>query len=112
MGALTRRDLARRISQEFGFSIRVSRRLIDRLLFEMGLALGNGDRLKIARFGVFCPVERAGRTWVNPIDRRLVEIPPRRGVTFRPSRILKAMVNGEKGEEILPDWGCQQVDRR
>ncbi|MGQ9744997.1 MAG: HU family DNA-binding protein [Dissulfurimicrobium sp.] len=112
MGALTRRDLARRVSQELGFSVRVSQMLVDRLLSEMVLALNEGNKIKLSRFGVFCPVKKARRTGVNPVDRRSIEIPPKRSVVFRSSRILKAIVNGEQGEEILPNRGCQQDDRR
>lgn len=107
MGALTRRDLARRINQELGFSIRVSQKLVDKLLLEMRLALNEGNRIKLSRFGSFYPVKRVRRTGLHPMDKRPIEIPPKWSVAFRPSRILKAIVNGEQGEKILPDWRGQ-----
>ena len=103
MGALTRRGIARYVSEELGFSIRESLKLVDGLLSEISLGLKGGDEVKIVKFGVFCPIEKTARMGISPVDRRPIEIPPRKRVAFRPSRILKAVVNGEQREEILPD---------
>lgn len=111
MGTLTRRGIARCVSGELGFSIRESQKLVDMLLGEICLALKGGDAVKIVKFGVFCPVEKSARMGISPVDRRSIEIPPRKGVAFRPSRILKAVVNGKQGKEILPDRRGQQADR-
>ncbi len=111
MGTLTRRGIARYVSGELGFSVRESQKLVDMLLGEICLALKGGAAVKIVKFGIFRPVEKSARMGMSPVDGKPIEIPPRKAAAFRPSRILKAVVNGEQREEILPDRRGQQADR-
>ncbi len=104
-GALTRKDLAGRINERMGFSVRGSRKVVDALLEIMKESLGDGKKIKIVRFGSLVPVEKRARRGVNPADGTSITIASRRTVVFRPSKVLKGMVNAGGGEEILPDRG-------
>ncbi len=103
MGALTKREIAENVSNELGFSIRVSLQLVDEIFRQIKAALLNDDQVKIVRFGTLRPVQKSARRGTSPINGKPIIIPPRRTVAFRPSRLLKEVVNARKGEEILSD---------
>ena len=110
-GSLTKQEMAARISEELGFPVRSSKRLVDGIFSIMKEALNSGEPVKIVRFGTFHPVFRDGRKGMNPSTGEAVLIPARRTVLFRPSRLLKKLVNAEKRSQILPNRGSQQDSR-
>jgi integration host factor subunit alpha len=111
MVALTKREIAEAVSDELGFSIHVSLELVNEVFDQIKNSLFNGDQVKIVRFGSLRPVRKAARRGTNPSNGEPLIIPPKRTVAFRPSRLLKGIVNARKGEEILPDRRGKQVGR-
>lgn len=70
---------------------------VERSLDLIKEALGNGEEVLVSGFGkwsVRAKTERRGR---NPQTGAPLTLPPRRVVTFRPSRVLKARVQSEEG---------------
>ena len=61
-------------------------------------ALEREDHLEIRGFGTFKVVERAPRTGRNPRTGAEVKIASRKAPTFKPSKELRARVNGENVE--------------
>ncbi|MEM9553274.1 MAG: HU family DNA-binding protein [Acidobacteriota bacterium] len=55
-------------------------------------SLQGGRPVRIRNFGAFEITEREGRTGVNPASGERMFIPPRTGLTFKPSRRLKTVV--------------------
>ncbi len=109
MGALTKREIAEAVSGELGFSIHTSLELVDEVFNQIKTSLSNGDQVKIVRFGTIRPVQKAARRGTNPSNGEPLTIPPRRTAAFRPSRLLKGIVNARKGEKILPDRRGKQI---
>ena len=107
-GSLTKLELAEKISDELGFSVRSSKKLVDAIFNHMIDVLVSGEPLKIVRFGTFCPLFKNDRKGINPSTGEAIIIPARNTVSFRPSPLLKKMVNAEKRPKILPDWRSQQ----
>ncbi len=101
MGALTKRELAERISEELGFSIRMSASLVDEFFHQIIKALHQGEKVKMVRFGILEPVIRQARRGTSPVTGEPIEIPAKRTVVFKPSKTLKGMVNAASAEEIL-----------
>jgi len=60
--------------------------------------LQDGRSVRIRNFGAFEVTEREGRTGVNPASGEKMYIPPRTGLTFRPSRLLKSVMVDEDDE--------------
>ncbi|MDA8016848.1 MAG: HU family DNA-binding protein [Thermoanaerobaculia bacterium] len=60
--------------------------------------LQDGRSVRIRNFGAFEVTEREGRTGVNPASGEKMYIPPRTGLTFRPSRLLKSVMVEEDDE--------------
>ncbi len=107
-GAVTKLELAEKISEELGFSVRSSKKLVDAMFSHMIDILLSGESLKIVRFGTFCPLFKQARKGINPTTGDAIVIPARNTVSFRPSPLLKKMVNAEKRPQILPDRRSQQ----
>ena len=55
--------------------------------------LGAGEDIKIAGFGNFEVKEKAARRGRNPQTGEIIEISPRRVLTFKPSQVLKKSLN-------------------
>lgn len=62
-------------------------------------SLGGGRSVRIRNFGVFEVTERSGRTGVNPASGERMFIPAHTGLSFRPSRNLKAALKDEEGSD-------------
>lgn len=110
-GTLTKHEIALKLSEEMGFSVRSSKKLVDGVFSHMKEALISGEIIKIVRFGTFSPLFKDCRKGVNPTTGESILIPARRTVSFRPSPLLKKMVNAEKRPQILPDRRSQQDSR-
>ena len=54
-----------------------------------------GEKIKIAGFGNFVVKEKASRRGRNPQTGDEIEISARKILTFKPSQVLKASINGE-----------------
>ena len=64
------------------------------VLERVSAALESGDSVKISGFGTFSVRQKGRRIGRNPKTGVEVPILPRRVLTFRPSQVLKAHVNG------------------
>jgi integration host factor subunit alpha len=58
-------------------------------------ALVKGEQVKLSSFGTFDVRSKRQRIGRNPKTGEEVPITPRRVLVFRPSQIMKAIVNGE-----------------
>lgn len=93
--AVTRAEIAEAVNYNIGLSQQESGDLVDMMFDIMGDALVTGDEVKITRLGTFQVREKKARVGRNPKTMVEAEISARRVVTFRPSLILKKVINGE-----------------
>ncbi len=91
MPTLTKKDIAVQISNEMGFSVRESKRIVDSFFNAVKGLLHEGQEVKLVRFGTFVPTTRAYRFKAGT----------KTTVAFHPSRWLKGRLNG--GEKVLQD---------
>lgn len=71
---------------------------VDTIFQTVKSTLHDGRSVRIRNFGAFEVTEREGRTGVNPASGEKMYIPPRTGLTFRPSRLLKSVMLDEDEE--------------
>lgn len=90
---MTKADIVERIQAKIGFSKTESLELMEMLLNIMKNTLEDGERLKIAGFGVFDVKKKADRRGRNPQTGEAITIEARRVLTFKPSAVLKSTVN-------------------
>lgn len=92
---LTRADLTEAVFQAVGLSRHESAQMVEDMLDELCGALARGETVKLSSFGTFAVRQKAQRMGRNPKTGDEVPIAPRRVLVFRPSHVLKAVINGQ-----------------
>ncbi len=90
---ITRAEVTDAIVREVGVTRQESSDLLDRTLDLIGSALEREDEVKLSRFGNFVVRSKAAREGRNPKTGEEATIAARRVVTFRPSPMLKSVVD-------------------
>lgn len=90
---LTRSDIADSIIDEFKVSKFNATEIIEDVLEEIASALKNGESVKISGFGTFSVKQKKERIGRNPRTMEEAVISPRKSLKFRPSLILKKIIN-------------------
>src|SRR3990170_4045414 len=97
---LTRADLSEAVHRQVGLSRTESADLVKSVLDIMTDTLVTGDTVKLSSFGTFMVRQKSGRLGRNPKTGEEVPITPRRVLVFRPSQVMKNIINGvESGSE-------------
>lgn len=76
-----------------GLSKKEAGQLIDTLLDTMREALASGESVKISGFGSFVLHDKKHRTGRNPHTGNALDIPARTVLTFKPSQVLRRLLN-------------------
>ena len=103
MNTITRAHLAEAIYTQVGLSRNESADLLEAVLERIGVALENGESVKISGFGTFSVRQKGRRVGRNPKTGQEVPILPRRVLVFRPSNGLKDLVNGRVPSDRMSD---------
>lgn len=96
---LTRADLSDAVHQQVGLSRTESADLVKSILDHVTETLVEGETVKLSSFGTFMVRSKSGRMGRNPKTGEEVPITPRRVLVFRPSHVLKDMINGADTSE-------------
>jgi integration host factor subunit alpha len=98
---LTRADLTEAVFHSVGLSRHESAQMVEDMLDEVCGALARGESVKLSSFGTCAVRQKAQRMGRNPKTGDEVPIAPRRVLVFRPSHVLKAVINGETPQPEL-----------
>ncbi len=97
---LTRADLTEVLHREVGLSRTESAEMVNSVLDLISDSLVAGNSVKLSSFGTFMVRSKRQRMGRNPKTGEEVPITPRRVLVFRPSQVMKNIVNGrEPGTE-------------
>jgi integration host factor subunit alpha len=96
MNTLTRAHLAEAIYAQVGLSRNESSALLETVLDRISASLEQGEPVKIAAFGTFLVRQKGQRVGRNPKTGVEVPILPRKVLSFRPSQVLRARINGQE----------------
>ena len=91
---LTRADLTEAVFKAVGLSRNESAQMVEDMLEEICTALAGGESVKLSSFGTFAVRHKSQRIGRNPKTGDEVPIAPRRVLVFRPSHVLKSVING------------------
>ena len=94
---LTRADLSEAVHRQIGLSRSESADLVKSMLEMMSEHLIDGETVKLSSFGTFMVRAKNGRVGRNPKTGEEVPITPRRVLVFRPSQVMKNVINGLEG---------------
>ncbi|XCE21927.1 integration host factor subunit alpha [Candidatus Liberibacter asiaticus] len=89
---ITRSDLVKSISKEFGLSRKDSTRFVTTLFNEICDSAVRGEAIKISSFATFHVKQKGSRVGRNLQTNQEVKIDPRRVVVFKASSILKKRI--------------------
>ncbi len=98
---MTKADIVERVYEKIGFSKREASELVEMVFKEMKTILQRGEKIKISGFGNFVVRGKHERVGRNPQTGEQIKISARRVLTFRPSQVLKAMLNGEEYQHLI-----------
>ena len=93
-GSVTRADLADAVLRRVGLSRVESAGIVDAVLAEIFDAIVSGEDLKLKSFGSFQVLSKKERLGRNPRTGIPATVSARRVVTFKPSGVLRARING------------------
>jgi len=91
---MTKADIVEQVYQKIGFSKKEASELVELVFNELKHQLVHGDKVKISGFGNFTVKEKKERVGRNPQTGDQIKISARRVLTFKPSQMLKAVLNG------------------
>lgn len=92
--SLTKTEIATKIQDYLGYSQKDAAEILETLLEIIKQTLENGEDVLISGFGKFCVKEKNKRKGRNPATNSEIILPERRVTTFRCSRKLRDLVNG------------------
>ncbi len=107
MNTVTRAHLAEQIYMQVGLSRNESADLLETVLDRLAIVLEAGESVKISGFGTFSVRQKGRRVGRNPKTGVEVPIMPRCVLVFRPSQVMRALVNGDQPP---PDDDLGEVD--
>ena len=91
---MTRTDLASYVQDHVpGMTKKHAAEVVDAVFDAMKDTLGRGENLKISSFGNFLLHDKKPRLGRNPQTGEAMTICARRVVTFKPSQVLKGLLN-------------------
>lgn len=97
---LTRADLSESLHRNIGLSRTESAEIVNNVLDLVADSLADGQSVKLSSFGTFMVRSKRERMGRNPKTGEEVPITPRRVLVFRPSQVMKNVINGlEPGED-------------
>jgi integration host factor subunit alpha len=95
-----------------GFSKKESAEVVEAVFETMKDVLSHGDKVKISGFGNFVVREKKERIGRNPQTGDPIPISARRVLTFKPSQVLKNVLNPEKAARRGQDGAALQHDEQ
>ena len=93
---VTKADIVEKVYEKIGFSKKEASELVEMVFNSLKGTLQSGNKVKISGFGNFMVRGKNERVGRNPQTGEQIKISARRVLTFRPSQVLKAMLNGEE----------------
>ncbi len=93
---MTKADIVEKVYSKIGFSKKEASELVEMVFNSLKAQLKDGEKVKISGFGNFVVRGKKERVGRNPQTGEQIKISARRVLTFRPSQVLKAMLNGEE----------------
>ena len=100
---MTKADIVEKVYSKIGFSKKEASELVELVFNSLKNVLVNGEKVKISGFGNFVVRGKNERVGRNPQTGEQIKISARRVLTFRPSQVLKAMLNGEEYAHLKDD---------
>lgn len=90
---MTKAEIVEQIYERVGFSKKEAAELVEKVFEIMKETLAAGEKVKISGFGNFVVREKNARKGRNPQTGQEILLAARRVLTFKPSLVLKNVLN-------------------
>lgn len=100
---VTKADLVEKVYERLGFSKKEAADLVELIFATLKESITTGEKVKISGFGNFVVRSKRSRIGRNPQTGDQITISARHVLTFRPSQVLKAMLNGEDISGVIEE---------
>lgn len=91
---LTKSEIAQALHDQMGMQNYHAKLIVDDFFDEIRTVLESGSSVKLSGFGNFVLNDKKARPGRNPKTGEVVEVTPRRVVTFKAGQKLKGALNG------------------
>ncbi|MEZ4402222.1 MAG: integration host factor subunit alpha [Kofleriaceae bacterium] len=92
---MTKADIIEAVYEKVGgFSKKEAAEIVESVFKQIKDTLRDGEKIKISGFGNFIVREKKARIGRNPQTGEEITISARRVLTFKPSQVLKDVLNG------------------
>ncbi len=91
---VTKADLVETVYEKVGLSKKESADMVELLFESLKDMLKDHGKVKLSGFGNFVVRDKKSRVGRNPQTGEAIEIEARRVLSFKPSQVLKATLNG------------------
>ncbi|MGB9824649.1 MAG: HU family DNA-binding protein [Candidatus Hydrothermia bacterium] len=88
---MRKQDIVDEIYQQTGLPKKDIQLVVNLFLDSLKKAFLREDRVELRGFGVFEVKQRKSRIGRNPKTKEVINIPPRKVVTFKPSKLMREM---------------------
>ena len=105
---MTKAEIVEQIYEQVGFSKKESAELVEKVFDIIKETLAVGEKVKISGFGNFVVREKNARKGRNPQTGQEILLGARRVLTFKPSLVLKNVLN-DGSEEARRPGGMQDA---
>ena len=93
---MTKAEIVEQIYEQVGFSKKESAELVEKVFETIKDTLARGEKVKVSGFGNFVVRPKNARKGRNPQTGEEIRLEARRVLTFKPSLVLKNLLNGEE----------------
>ncbi len=93
---MTKADIVEQIYEQVGFSKKESAELVEKVFDAIKATLAEGEKVKISGFGNFVVRGKNSRKGRNPQTGQEILLEARKVLTFKPSLVLKNLLNEEE----------------
>ncbi|NUM57726.1 MAG: integration host factor subunit alpha [Bdellovibrionaceae bacterium] len=97
---MTKADIVEKVYEKIGFSKKEASELVELVFNSIKDELNKGEKIKISGFGNFVVTQKHERVGRNPQTGDQIMISARKKLTFKPSQVLRAMLNGEDYSQL------------
>ena len=92
---MTKAEIVEQIYERVGFSKKEAAELVEKVFDIMKETLAEGEKVKISGFGNFVVRQKNARKGRKPYTGQEILLEARRVLTFKPSLVLKNILNDE-----------------
>jgi integration host factor subunit alpha len=94
---MTKADLVNKVFEQIGGTKKEAADIVEKFFTLMKETLENGESIKISGFGNFIVRNKKSRIGRNPQTGETIEISSRKVLSFKPSQLLREVVNKNLG---------------